>query len=320
MKNFKRTLTFTIMVLVASIIIAFSYITLALPDAGKPELIHIALTPQRIVRGKYLANHVSLCMDCHSQRDWSKPIGEIAADKLGGGGDNFGAELGVPGTIYVPNITPYRLRSWTDGEILRALTTGERKDGSAIYPLMPWPAFSKMDREDLYAIIAYLRTLPAIKTADYPKPVLDFPENILIHTLPRKTDSGHIPLTSDTVNYGAYLVNAASCSFCHSQKKDGKVIAGLDLAGGVGFPMGGKTAYSANLTPDQETGIGNWTREAFVDRFKSFTDSAQKADKKSIAPSLMPWYDYSGMTTTDLKAIYAYLRSLKPIRNKVMSN
>jgi len=296
---------------------------LALPDVGKPEDIKIALTPQRIARGKYLANHVALCMDCHSQRDWSKPIGAIAADKLGAGGDDFDSSLGVPGDIYVPNITPYKLKNWTDGEILRAITTGERKDGSAIFPLMPWPHFSKMDREDLYAIIAYIRSLRPIKTSPYPKPKLNFPANILINTLPQKATYGHLPAVEDTIKYGAYLTMTASCDVCHSRKKNGKavgeVIPEMNFAGGVEFPMGDKKIYSANLTPDKQTGIGNWTREGFVALFKSHTDSAIAARKSPPQmPDLMPWYDYSGMTETDLKAIFAYLRSLKPVYNKVV--
>jgi len=318
MKKSTKLLLFIVVAAVFLITAVVSYICLALPDTGKPEDIKIALSPQRIARGKYLANHVILCMDCHSQRDWSKPIGAIAAVKLGAGGDDFDSSIGVPGDIYVPNITPYKLKNWTDGEILRAITTGERKDGSAIYPLMPWPYFSKLDREDLYSIIAYLRTLPPIKTSLYPKPKLDFPANIWAHTLPVKAALGHLPSVGDTVKYGEYLTAVAGCNLCHSQKKNGKMLGeevpGLNFAGGIEFPAGDKKIYSANLTPDKTTGIGNWNGEIFVKVFKSHAVSS------TVALSPMPWYDYSGMTETDLKAIYAYLRSLKPVKSKVMNN
>jgi mono/diheme cytochrome c family protein/cytochrome c2 len=315
MKKFGKWAAFVVIALILLVIISIAYIVLALPDVGHPENITIAITPQRIARGQYLANNVALCMDCHSQRDWSKPIGEIAPDKLGAGGDDFDASAGIPGDIFVPNITPYRLKGWTDGEIFRAITTGERKDGSAIFPFMPWPNFAQMSREDLYSIIAYLRTLHPIKTADYPKRKLDFPTNILVHLMPQKADLGHVPALSDTVNYGHYLVTAASCGFCHSQSEKGNPIAGMELAGGVKFQMGDKTVTSANITPDKGTGIGNWTEETFLQRFKSFRDTS-KGHKPSLAMSPMPWYDYSGMTETDIKAIYTYLRTVKPVRNK----
>jgi mono/diheme cytochrome c family protein len=316
MKKFLKWTVYTVISVILIAVIAVSYITLCLPNVGKPEDTKIAVTPKRVARGKYLANHVALCMDCHSQRDWSKPIGEITQDKLGAGGDDFDASAGIPGDIYVPNITPYRLKYWTDGEIFRAITTGERKDGTAIFPFMPWPNFAQMSREDLYSIIAYLRTLHPIKTADYPKRKLDFPVSILVNLMPQKASLGQIPPVSDTVDYGKYLVTSASCNFCHSQANNGKPIPGLEFAGGMKFQMGDKTVTSANITPDKETGIGNWTQEAFLQRFKSFRDTS-KGHKPSLATSPMPWYDYSGMTETDIKAIYTYLRTVKPVSNRV---
>ncbi|MDR3697845.1 cytochrome C [Mucilaginibacter sp.] len=325
MKKFKKALLYAVIFVVLAVVSVVSYVTLALPDVGKPENITVALTPQRIARGQYLANHVCLCIDCHSQRDWSKPIGDIPPGHFGSGGDDIDISEGVPGDIYIPNITPYKLRSWTDGEIFRAITAGERKDGSAIFPLMPWPHFSKMDREDLYAIIAYLRSLPAIKTNPYPKPKLDFPTNIFVHTMPTRAIFGKLPDNSDTAKYGEYLTLMADCDLCHSRKENGKmfgkIIPGLNFAGGVEFQMGNKKIYSANLTPEKQTGIGAWTREAFVERFKSFTDSARlknKSSKNEASP--MPWYDYSGMSETDLKAIYFYLRTIKPVYNKTFNN
>jgi hypothetical protein len=318
MKKFKKRLLYTVIAVILLIIIALGYITLALPNVGPPENITIAVTPERVLRGKYLANHVSLCMDCHSPRDWSQPIGAIDPDKLGIGGDKFdSSDDGLPGNIYVPNITPHNLKSWTDGEIFRAITTGERKDGSAIFPLMPWEYYSKLSREDLYSIIAYLRTLKPIATSPYPTRQLNFPLNILVHTMPRKATLGEIPTESDTIKYGAYIINEAACGGCHSPLKDGKIIPGMDYAGGRNFKIRGKSYYSANITPDKATGIGSWARDAFVARFKSFTDSAKATHASPAALSPMPWYDYSGMKESDLKAIYAYLRSIKPVNHKI---
>jgi len=320
MKKISKVIVFTVVALVLVAVIGLGYITMCLPDVGKPEDIKIALTLERIARGKYLANHVTLCMDCHSQRDWSKRIGEVGPGKLGAGGDNFGADVGIPGEIYVPNITPFNLKNWSDGEIFRAITTGERKDGSAIFPFMPWQNFAKMDREDLYSIIAYLRTLHPIETKPYPERRLDFPTNIIVHLMPQKAALGTLPPASDTVAYGKYLVTSASCTFCHTQSNKGTPLPGMDFAGGVKFMMGNTTITSANITPDKNTGIGNWTQEAFLQRFKQVRDTSSDNYKHADKfVTVMPWYDYAGMNETDLKAIYAYLRTIKPVSNKVIT-
>jgi cytochrome c553 len=317
MKKFKKVLLYTVILIVLVIVSVISYVTLALPDVGKPENITVALTPQRIARGEYLANHVTLCVDCHSKRDWSKLAGPVVDGSLGGGGEVFDASIGFPGTVNVPNITPYKLKDWTDGEIFRAITCGVRKNGDAIFPLMPWPYYSKLSREDVYAIIAYLRTLKPIE-ADYPKSKLDFPLNILVHTMPQKAILSEIPPATDTLKYGKYLTNATGCNDCHSQDHQGKPIPGLEFAGGHEYRLSGHIVRSANITPDKTTGIGNWTQAAFLARFKTYNDPAKAPGVgKEDFQTIMPWYDYAGMKDGDLKAIYAYLKTLKPVKNKV---
>jgi len=320
MKKIGKWIAIIILSLIVLVTIGVSYIVLALPDVGAPEDIHVALTPQRIARGEYLANHVALCTDCHSQRDWSKFAGPVNNGLIGGGGEVFDEKVGFPGDVRVPNITPYNLNSWTDGEIFRAVTTGVRKDGSAIFPLMPWPYYSKMSKEDVYSIIAYLRTLKSIKTS-YPKVKLNFPLNILVHTMPQKAELGALPATSDTLRYGEYLTRSAACMECHSQDNKGKIIPGLEFAGGHKYIVNGKIIKSANITPDKNTGIGNWTRDAFVIRFKSFNNTSKAPNiNASKTQTIMPWYDYSGMSESDLRSIYAYLRTIKPVNNKVLNN
>ena len=319
MKKIKKVLLYAVIAIILIAVIGVSYITLALPNVGKPEDIHVTINPQTITRGDYLANHVSLCTDCHTQRDWSRYAGPVLDDRLGEGGELFDKKVNFPGTVHVPNITPYNLKNWTDGEIFRAITAGVRKDGSAIFPLMPWPSYSKMSREDVYAIIAYLRTLKPINTS-YLKATYDFPLNILVHTFPQKASLGTIPNPADTLKYGAYLVTAAACMDCHTRNLKGKAVAGMEFGGGRDFRIGNNTVRSANITPDKVTGIGNWSREAFVQRFKVMSEP-EKARKVSStdAQTIMPWYDYSGMTETDLKAMYSYLKTIKPINNKVVT-
>lgn len=320
MKKFSKVIVFTIVAVILIAVIGLGYITLFLPNVGKPEDIKIAITPERIARGRYLANNVALCTDCHSQRDWSKKEGPVDPGSLASGGNVFDANDGIPGKIYAPNITPYHLKGWTDGEILRAITTGESRDGHPLFPLMPWQGFSQMDREDLYSIIAYIRTLKPLQTEAYPAHELDFPMSIIVHTMPQKAAFGKLPSLSDTVTYGKYLVNAASCAACHTQRDKGTPLPGMDFAGGVNFKAGGKTVTTANITPDKNTGIGNWTQQAFLQRFREVRDTSSMIYKHAGKfVTVMPWYDYAGMNDTDLKAIYAYLRTIKPVKNKVVT-
>lgn len=318
MKKAVKIIVYSAIVLVVLVLTAVTYVTTALPDVGEPESINVEITPERVARGKYLATHVAVCVDCHSPHDWTKLGGPMDTTQLGAGGEKFDAGVGFPGSVVVPNITPYNLKSWTDGEILRAITTGVKKDGSPIFPLMPWKGYSKMDREDTYAIIAYIRTLKPVKVT-HPKASLDFPLNILVHTMPQKAQPGKLPNPKDSVKYGGYIVQSAGCMDCHSQDKQGEYLPGLEFAGGKPFKVGATTVHSANITPDAATGIGSWTKDQFVARFKAYTDQSKApVVKAGEFQTIMPWWNYGNMTESDLQSIYAYLRTVKPVKNKVV--
>lgn len=317
-KWIKRILLFLAIIIICGI----AYIKLFLPNVGNAENIKVVSNPEMIKRGEYLANHVSVCMDCHSTRDWNKFSGPLIDGTLGKGGEAFTNELGFPGNFYSKNITPSNLKDWTDGEILRAITCGVDKDGKALFPVMPYHYYSKMDKNDLIAIIAYLQTLKAIenKTKES-KP--DFPMNFIINTIPQKAAFTTLPSKDDLAKYGAYLTNAAGCIECHTNADKGNLIAGMEFAGGRTFVIPGpKKIVSANITPDKETGIGYWTEDVFVNKFKAYSDKSKLQNYTSPKDfqTIMPWSMYAGMDTIDLKAIYAYLKTVKPIKNKVVSN
>jgi mono/diheme cytochrome c family protein len=317
MKKFGKVLLYAVILIIVIIIGVISYVTLALPDVGKAEDISIAATPQRLARGKYLVDHVTICTDCHSKRDWSKFAAPAIENSLGGGGELFDNSVGFPGSVHVPNITPYNLKNWSDGEIFRAITTGVRKNGNAIFPLMPWPYYSQLDREDVYSIITYIRTLQPISTS-YPKSTLDFPLNILVHTMPQKAALSKIPSPADTVKYGEYMARSCACIECHTKEDKGKQLPGMQFAGGREFAIDGNIVRTANITPDMTTGIGTWSEAAFLARFRIFTDPSKAIPvKKSDFQTIMPWYAFSGMTDTDIKSIYRFLRTVKPVNNKV---
>jgi cytochrome c2 len=315
MKKILLTVLLIIIIIVAGVA---SYVKFALPSVGAPENLQIAVTPERVSHGEYLANHVTLCMDCHSTRDWSRFSGPMEPGTNGKGGERFDQKMGFPGVFYSKNITPANIKNWTDGEIFRAITTGVDKDGNALFPVMPYHYYGKMDKEDIYDIIAYIRTLAPIenKTPDHS---IDFPMNFIINTIPVKASLVQKPPKSDTLKYGAYLVNAAACMECHTQVDKGQVIPSLAFSGGRLFEMPNGKVYSANITSDKTTGIGSWTADQFVTRFKTYADPANVTQiSKSDVNTIMPWTMFAGMDTSDLRSIYAYLQTVKPIKNEVV--
>lgn len=114
--------------LLVLIIGAIVYIQMVLPDVGNPpESIRLTNNSETLNRGKYLANHVMLCIDCHSKRDFSLYSGPPIPGTEGAGGEIFDQDLGFPGRFISPNITPFNLKSYSDGELFRLITTGVKK-------------------------------------------------------------------------------------------------------------------------------------------------------------------------------------------------
>jgi mono/diheme cytochrome c family protein len=319
MKKTAKVLLIIVSVIVFGLICVVIFVKTALPNVGKPIELTVQATPARVQRGEYLANHVAACMDCHSQRDWSLYAGPLKKETFGGGGEKFGKKIKFPGTLYSRNITPAGISSWTDGELFRAITTGENKDGKALFPLMPYPNYGKMDPEDVMSIIAYLRSLPAVKN-EVPARQLDFPLSIIVNTMPSKATLEKKPDTNNITGYGKYLVTVGGCAECHSKVDKGQKIPGTEFGGGRIFDFpNGTVATSPNITFDKVTGIGNWDRNLFIRKFRQYSDSGYVTKPVAAGDfnTPMPWLMYTGMTESDLSAIYAYLGTVKPIRNEV---
>ena len=320
MKKFFKAILAIFAIVIILLVAGLSYIKFALPNLGKPEEIVIEKTAQRIERGRYLATSVAVCIDCHSTRDWNHFSGPITAGTEGKGGEVFNQKYGFPGVFYARNITPAAFASWTDGELLRAISSGVDKNGKALFPVMPHPLYGQLDREDIYSIIAYIRTLkPIDHTVPASKP--DFPMNFILNTIPKQPSFSKIPDTSNLVAYGKYIFTAAACNECHTKKSNGQPIAGMELAGGFDFHMPtGSIVRSANITMDPETGIGKIGEAEFVRKFKQYADSSYQLPsiKKNTINTVMPWVMYKDMKEKDLQAIYAYIKTFKPIKNQVV--
>ncbi|MBU1678356.1 MAG: cytochrome C, partial [Bacteroidetes bacterium] len=154
MRKVLKIFVYVFGVVVLLIALLLTYVKTMMPSVGEAPNMKVEINNDRIERGKYLANHVMVCMDCHSTRDWNLFSGPPLAGTEGKGGEVFDQKIGFPGKYIASNITPYNLGNWTDGEIFRAITTGVSKDGTALFNIMPHPNYGKLDEDDIKSVIA----------------------------------------------------------------------------------------------------------------------------------------------------------------------
>jgi len=324
MKTFLKVIGGLLLVAIALIAGAVMWLTVRKPAQRPPSVEKIEATPQRMARGEYLVMHVTDCLGCHSDHLTTFAI-PVKPGTEGEGGFPFGKEFGVPGVVCAQNITSdpeTGLGKWTDGEILRAIREGVDRNGNALFPMMPYVGFSQLDDEDAKSIVVYLRTLKPIRHVT-PEKKIDFPVNLLVKFAPKPVEASVVgPKRSDSVAYGKYLTTIAGCHECHTPHDDkGQVDETRPFAGGWEMLGPWGRVNTANLTPHPDTYVGKATREEWIGRFKSF--ASINASNAPVAPkgrnTVMPWLTFSGMTDEDLGAIYDYLKTVKPIENKVNS-
>lgn len=317
----KKILLYVVIALVVIVGGGYAALVLKKPAMNPPSAMKVEATAERLQRGKYIFENVSDCGGCHSERNWDK-FGAPVYDGRIGVGYAFPPELGLPGKVVAPNLTPDAetgLGSWSDGEKLRAVREGVSKDGRALFPFMPYTHFRKMSDEDAYSVVAYMNSLPPVKNR-MPRTELNFPINLMIKFAPEPvTGQIRTPERTNRLKYGEYLVEMGGCAECHSQMEKGKVVKGKEFAGGTEFNFAGKLVRAANITPDEESGLGKWSEQRFVDKFKGFAnmtyDNAPRMNQSNF--TLMPWLSMSQLPEEDLRAIYTYLRTLKPVHNPV---
>lgn len=318
MKTLLKIVGGLVVLLLAVAACGYGYLMVSYPNVPPPRTdVTFDASPERLARGQYLNDHVVGCTTCHTQRDWTRFAGPIKMELLGAGGEKFA--LGPGSDLYAKNITPAAIGSWTDGELLRAVTQGVSKDGTPLFPLMPYPHYGALSEDDVHAVLAYIRTLKAIES-NVPTRTLAFPLNLIVRTIPAANTFGTRPSPDDKIAYGRYMTKAALCSDCHTPiDGQGAPLPGMDFAGGMEFVETGYRTRSANITPDADTGIGSWTEQQFVDKFKGFENptNAVLSEPERRQNTPMPMTAYAGMTREDLSAIYAYLRTLKPVINRV---
>jgi mono/diheme cytochrome c family protein len=252
-----------------------------------------------IERGEYLTRAAD-CMVCHTAKNGAPFAG--------------GRAFVLPfGTIYSTNITPdpeTGIGKYSDENFLDAVHKGLGRDGTRLYPAMPYASYTLMSDEDALAIKAYLFSLKPVR-APAPANTLAFPFNqrflMVFWSALFNPDKRFEPNTgrSPAWNRGAYLVEAMGhCGECHTPRNLGMALNNRDkFAGAV---QAGWRAY--NITPDRAAGIGEWSDEELAHYL-----SSGHADGRGTASGPMGEAvdeSLSHLTAGDVGAIVTYLRSI----------
>jgi cytochrome c553 len=273
----------------------------------------------KITRGDYLVNTVCNCMHCHGDRDFTKFSGPVIPGTEGKGG-----QLKAKG-IYATNITPAVLGNWTDEEIERAMTTGITKMGDTLFPLMPYGNYMYMSKDDAASIVAYLRTLKPIPDRVPKRDLSYLPPDMLSllygnSYIKNINDAKNQPPPDNDIAKGKHLVILGGCNDCHTPFNNKLLDFYHDsiLVGGALYnvPESNFKVRSSNLTPDTATGIGSWTEEIFLSKFKNYREQKAYDYNPGKYNTDMPWSILAKMTDDDIRSIYSYLRTIKPVNNK----
>ena len=275
-----------------------SWLGMALCALALAPAVAPAQEDPRLARGRYLGETIAACGNCHTPKG---PQGELPGMTLAGG---FVIEIPGAFRAVVPNVTPdpeTGIGRWSDADIAAAIREGRRPDGTIIGPPMPIELYRRISDEDLAALVAWLRSVPAVRNAvgrsSYAAP------------LPPSYGPpvGHVaPPADDPVARGAYLAGPLGhCTECHTPMlADGQRDWARTGAGGVPIPGPMGPVVPRNITP---AAIGGWT-DAQVARAVT---QGISADGRPLSPPMAFPY-YARMRPADLADIIAYLRSLKP--------
>ncbi len=277
-----------------------------------------------VSRGRYLAN--TTCVECHTMRVPGDPY-HLDRTKLFGGGVAFEGPWGV---VYSKNISSdveTGIGAWAEADLKRSISEGIAKDGTKLV-LMPWEIFRGLADEDVSAIAAYLKTVPAVKNV-VPEAKLASAQQVggfissipplraavpaSLYSDPRSVFHDFVfggdpaaskpappgfraPQGRDSVERGAYLArNILACTVCHAP----------NLAGGT------PPFFGPNITPDRETGIGSWSKEHIVRALRE----GVRPDGRRLSPD-MPAGDlaFGRLTDDDIYNVIAFVQSVPPVR------
>lgn len=285
----------------------FCFALLLLAGLILPASLRAQAQSDLVTRGQYLFALAGGCA-CHTVPDGTPHVGARA----------FPIPLG---TVYSTNVTQDKetgLGGWSDKEIHDSMVKGIRRNGARILPIMPYEAYSGMAEEDLKALVAYLRTLRPVRKETPPLkswiPFLRPVSTPIWLKLFGRFYNAPAKAPQRGIERGRYLVEHVSlCGDCHTPRNFlGAPNRSLYLAGAREGPLGEKVP---NITPDKETGIGEWGREDIAELLltgiKPDLDNVQGLMAEVIEAG------FKNMKREDALAIADYLKSTPPIKNKI---
>lgn len=246
-------------------------------------------------RGAYLVQGPMACGNCHTPKG---PNGPIVDREMGGG-----FVITTPAfEAHVPNISPgSRVAQWSDAELALAIREGIRPDGTLIRPPMAIELYRQISDRDLAAVVAYLRSLPAItgtvpeSTYNVPVPTSYGPPVGAIPDIPHEV----------SVEYGKYLVTVAHCMECHTPIGPEGHLYETDLGrGGREFTGPWGVSVSSNLTNSAD-GLADYSENEII----AMITTGKRPDGSAMLPP-MPYGFLAKTTPEDMAAILAYLRTV----------
>jgi len=279
-------------------------ISLSLFTAGSVAASAPQETQALIAKGKYLATAAD-CGACHTSPHQGEPMA---------GGYAISSPMG---TIFASNITPSRrhgIGDYSEEEFSRAVRQGINKQGEHLYPAMPYPSYARISDEDMHALYVYFMQGVAPVESDPPKTALPFPFSIRSSmAVWNRLFSQAKPFTpdasrSESLNRGDYLVNAlAHCDTCHTPRN---ILMGQQEDGALsGGSLG--SWYAPNITPDPQSGIGNWS----ADELATYLKTGHVAGKAQAAGPMAEAVEHSFqyLSEEDIQAMVAYLRQVPAV-------
>jgi mono/diheme cytochrome c family protein len=261
-----------------------------------------ALAQTPVERGSYLVNGILTCGNCHTPRG---PGGVWDISKQLSGRPRTWDEATFK--VDAANITPdpeTGLGKWSDADIKRSLLTGVRPNGTQIAPIMPYGFYKVFTPADVDAVVAYLKSVPAVRNAVEP-PV--YKAAMHVDTPPGADKAMSEADIADPIKRGFYLVTIGHCMECHTPLVDDVHDYAQLGKGGQPFPGPWGVAVSRNITSHPTAGLGAWSGAEIK---AAITQGVRKDGTKLNPP--MAFLRYATMTDQDLSAIVAYLRTVPP--------
>jgi len=257
----------------------------------------------KIERGRYLVDLMG-CQECHSPRD--------APDSFSGGDELFVKSLKKP--FRGANITQdveTGIGAWTDVQMVAAVREGKRRDGTRIPVVHPYPQYNVLSDEDATALVAFLRSIRPVRHA------VARTEGLNLQPVDVPAPAGNSPARSDLVAYGGYLASLMTCPQCHMpfDEASGRFDDTRTYAGGSKFEFPGMDGafYAPNITPDA-TGTPAYSEADMIRAVREMKKPDGTMINGPMVGRQRGWYR---ITEDDAKALAAFVKALKPIKNVV---